>query len=791
MESRRFWLIVSLRALFAKQSPGRRGDCFVGKNTLLAMTAVGLRNEFRVTENLLSAKSTMCFVIGMLTLAGMIVMPTTTVYAGPAAPIVITLPQPDGTTFQARAWGDEWSNGMETIEGYTILLDPQSKYWVYAAPASDKNLTPAVGPEGQLVVGRDDPSGLAKHIRPPGASIPGREFTLQPAPKGQSLANVNIGAQKILVLLVGFQNRGAVGTLAGDWSDKVFGPTGSIRQYYSEVSYGNLTLAPAEETFGTVNDGVVGWLTLPYNHPNTGGNLSTANQQITRDAILAADPYVNFATFDTNGNGYISFDELHVMVVVAGYEAAYGNTCSPSVWAHEWYLDATAPIVDGKRVASSYGNGGYTQFGEWHCELGETPGHAATIGIIVHEFGHDLGLPDMYDVDGDTEGIGRWGIMGSGGWNRSGPSAYDGDSPAHPDPWSRWYEGWLTPTQVISSTLGRAIPQVETNPTVYQLLNNPNGVDWMFESYSGTGEYYLIENRQKVGFDVGLPGCGLLIWHIDESVVSNNSANANQNRRLVDLKQADGLNSLNITVGGNRGDVGDPFPGLSLNRTFNATSNPKSNLYSGSPSGVSVTNIADCSSTMTANLFVPTFGDVSPNNWAWKWIEGLYASSVTTGCGSGNYCPENNATRAQMAVLLLRAKYGSGYTPPAAAGFFTDVPTNYWAVNWIERLYTEGITNGCATNPLRYCPDSNVTRAQAAVFLLRTKYGSSYTPPPATGIFADVPTNYWAANWIEQLYIEGITTGCGTNPLLYCPENSVTRAEIAVLLARTFNLAIP
>jgi len=712
-------------------------------------------------------------------------------HAGPPAPRVYPVQQPDGTTFQARAWGDEWSNGMETIEGYTILLDPQSKYWVYAAPASDKNLTPAVGPEGQLVVGRDDPSGLAKHIRPSDASIPGREFTLQPAPKEQNLANVNTGTQKILVLLVGFQNRGPVGTLASDWSNKVFGPTGSISQYYNEVSYGNLTLAPAEETSGTVNDGVVGWLTLPYNHPNTGGNLSTANQQITRDAILAADPYVNFATFDTNGNGYISFDELHVMVVVAGYEAAYGNTCSPSVWAHEWYLEATAPIVDGKRVASSFGNGGYTQFGEWHCDKAEPPGHAATIGTIVHEFGHDLGLPDMYDVDLDTEGIGRWGIMGSGGWNRSGPSAYDGDSPAHPDPWSRWYEGWLTPTQVISSTLGRAIPQVETNPTVYQLLNNPNGVDWMFESYSGTGEYYLIENRQKVGFDVGLPGCGLLIWHIDESVVFDNSANANQNRRLVDLKQADGLNSLNITVGGNRGDVGDPFPGLSLNRTFNATSNPKSNLYSGSPSGVSVTNIADCSSTMTANLFVPTFGDVSLNNWAWKWIEGLYASSVTTGCGSGNYCPENNATRAQMAVLLLRAKYGSGYTPPAAAGFFTDVPTNYWAVNWIERLYTEGITNGCATNPLRYCPDSNVTRAQAAVFLLRTKYGSSYTPPPATGIFADVPTNYWAANWIEQLYIEGITTGCGTNPLLYCPENSVTRAEIAVLLARTFNLAIP
>jgi len=743
-------------------------------------------------ENLLSAKSTKCFVIGMLTLAGMFVMPTTTVYAGPAAPIVITLPQVDGTTFQARAWGDEWSNGMETIEGYTILLDPQSNYWVYAAPTSDSNLAPAMGTEGKLVVGRDDPSGLPKHIRPSRASIPKREF-LQPAPKGQNLANVNIGTQKILVLLVGFQNRGAVGTLASDWSNKVFGPTGSVRQYYNEVSYGNLTLAPAEETFGTVNDGVVGWLTLPYNHPNTGGNLGSANQQITRNAILAADPFVNFATFDTNGNGYISFDELHVMVVVAGYETAYGgsNSCSPSVWAHEWYLDATAPIVDGKRVASSYGNGGYTQFGEWHCELNDLPGHAATIGIIVHELGHDLGLPDMYDVDGDTEGIGRWGIMGSGGWNRSGPSAYDGDSPAHPDPWSRWVEGWLTPVRITASTLAKPIPQIETNPSVYQLLDNPNGVDWVYGSHSGTGEYYLVENRQPVGFDVGLPGCGLLIWHIDESVVFDNNANANQNRRLVDLKQADGLNSLNITVGGNRGDAGDPFPGSSLNRTFNATSNPKSNLYSSSPSGISVTNIADCSSTMTANLFVPTFGDVSPTYWAWRWIEGLYAAGVTTGCGSGNYCPEENATRAQMAVLLLRAKYDSGYNPPAFTGAFADVPIDYWAANWIDQLYTEGITSGCGTNPLLYCPDRNATRAETAVLLLRTRYGSGYTPPPATGIFADVQVDYWAANWIEQLYTEGITSGCGTDPRLYCPENSATRAEIAVLLARTFNLAIP
>jgi M6 family metalloprotease-like protein len=747
-------------------------------------------------EDLLSAKSAIHFVVGMLAFAGMFVMSTTTVYASPPAPIVVTLPQPDGTTFQARAWGDEWSNGMETIAGYTILLDLQSNYWVYAAPTSDSKLAPAMGTEGKLVVGRDDPGGLPKHIRPTRTSIPTQEVPLQSPSSGPNLTNVNTGTQKILVILVAFQNRGPVGTVASDWNDKFFGPTGSVRQYYNEVSYGNLTLAPAEETSGTANDGVVGWLTLPYNHPNTSGNLTPANLLITRDAILAADPFVNFAAFDTNGDGYISFFELHVVIVAAGYEAAYGasNTCSPSVWAHEYYLGAdvgvAAPTVDGKKVASSWGNGGYTQFGEWDCELGDMPGHAATIGVMAHELGHDLGLPDLYDVDGDTEGIGRWGIMGSGGWNRSGPTAYYGDSPAHPDPWSRWFEGWLTPVQVTSSTLAKPIQQIETNPTVYQLLDNPRGVDWVFESNSGVGEYYLVENRQQVGFDVGLPGCGLLIWHIDESVYFDNSANADQNHRLVDLKQADGLNSLDIP-NGNRGDAGDPFPGSSVNRTFNLTSNPNSNLYSGIPSGVSVTNIGDCNSTMTANLFVPSFSDVPPTDWAWKWIEALSASGVTNGCGEGNYCPQEAAARSQMAVLLLRAKNGSGYTPPPATGVFADVPADYWAANWIEQLYTEGITKGCGSDPLSYCPDSNVTRAQMAIFLLRAKYGNSYSPPPATGLFADVPIDTWAANWIEQLYTEGITTGCGTAPLLYCPDGDITRAEVAVFLARTFNLPLP
>jgi hypothetical protein len=72
-----------------------------------------------------------------------------------------------------------------------------------------------------------------------------------------------------------------------------------------------------------------------------------------------------------------------------------------------------------------------------------------------------------------------------------------------------------------------------------------------------------------------------------------------------------------------------------------------------------------------------------------------------------------------MAVFLLKAKHGAGYTPPEAAGIFSDVPTNYWAADWIEQLYEEGITGGCSTSPLQYCPDASVSRDQMAVFLTR------------------------------------------------------------------------
>jgi hypothetical protein len=184
------------------------------------------------------------------------------------------------------------------------------------------------------------------------------------------------------------------------------------------------------------------------------------------------------------------------------------------------------------------------------------------------------------------------------------------------------------------------------------------------------------------------------------------------------------------------------------------------------------------------------FVDMAASYWAQDSIYKIYYAGITKGCDEDpmRYCPEMEVTRDQMAVFLGRGIHGSSFTPPPATGIFSDVPKSYWAAAWIEQFYKDGITGGCGTNPLRYCPTNPVTRAQMAIFLLRAKHGSNYKPPAATGIFDDVPVTYWAADWIEQLSKEGITKGCGINPLRYCPEASVTRAQMAVFIVRTFGL---
>ncbi len=181
------------------------------------------------------------------------------------------------------------------------------------------------------------------------------------------------------------------------------------------------------------------------------------------------------------------------------------------------------------------------------------------------------------------------------------------------------------------------------------------------------------------------------------------------------------------------------------------------------------------------------FADVPQSSAFHAPVETIIRDGITAGCGGGNYCPSASITRAQMAVFLLRAEHGSAYVPPPATGtVFGDVHQGDFAADWIEQLYAEGITGGCqAGTPPKYCPSSSVTRGQMSVFLLKIYHGTGYAPPAATGVFSDVPTTSPFAPWVEELSRLAVTSGCGGS--LYCPNNAVTRGQMAVFLAKTFH----
>lgn len=209
-------------------------------------------------------------------------------------------------------------------------------------------------------------------------------------------------------------------------------------------------------------------------------------------------------------------------------------------------------------------------------------------------------------------------------------------------------------------------------------------------------------------------------------------------------------------------------------------------LPAGSINDVVITNPSGLSGTLP-NGYVSNFLDVDAGSGFRDYIGGLVANGLTVGCGGGNYCPLSPVTRQQMAVFLLRGKFGLCYTPPPCTGtVFDDVPCSGGGFDpWIEALAGLSITGGCGGN--NYCPTNPVNRQQMAVFLLKALEGSDYVPPACTvESFTDVPCTNPFAPWIYELALRQITGGCGTN--LYCPTNIANRQQMAVFLVKTFSL---
>jgi M6 family metalloprotease-like protein len=512
------------------------------------------------------------FCQGMLAMVFCLMLTSEPALAVPADPTrTFDAIQPDGTTkLVLRVVGDERNGRLVTKDGYTVIKDADGWY-CYAVLNAAGDLTASslranvseersttersfltqipLGLAATNMTGKPDPNAIARSVDP--------SLTM----RGTNTTN------NVLLILIRFTDE--TNTYPpGDFTSLVNGPSwdlGSLKQYFTEVSYGAFT----------VDGTVVGFYTAANNQIYYGyDNGWTRAAELAREAIVAAQGAgVNFASFDNDGNGNV--DGLFIVHVGPGAES--GDHTYP--WSHSWSLtDAgLAPVyASGKTINA------YTMEPEMVWS-----GTRATIGVYAHEYGHAIGLPDLYDTDYSSSGIGNWCLMAGGSWN--GPGG-NGMSPSHPSGWCKQRKGWLSVTSLEYDATNSPITQAETNQTCFKLRS----------TVMASTEYFLVENRQRTGFDAYLPGCGIAIWHVDDTRTNN----ADDAHRWVDMEEADN------TPPSQAGD-------LWINKTFSGVSAPNSRTYGGILTSVEVKVLSTaCASTMYADLKVGRIGDTDGDGLA-------------------------------------------------------------------------------------------------------------------------------------------------------------------------------
>jgi hypothetical protein len=340
--------------------------------------------------------------------------------------------------------------------------------------------------------------------------------------------------------------------------------------------------------------------------------------------------------------------------------------------------------------------------------------------------------------------------------------------------------GFFDPGAGFSNRLGASVPGVIVNgvsftsPTSITLDLNTVGAAFGPRTVTITNPDGQSRTSSAPILTLGPGGAGPTVLSIAPSSGDADTAAA------VEITGTDFVTGASVTIGGL------PATGVTVPNATTADATTPA-LSPGTLNDVTLVNPDTQSGTLFAAWFAD-FVDVPQADIFHASVEKIFRAAITAGCSAGTYCRDGSVTRAQMAVFLLKSKFGAGHVPPACTGIFGDVACPSLFADWVEQLYAGGITGGCQASPLLYCPDSPVTRAQMATFLLKASLGSSYAPPNCTGlVFDDVPCTGGAFDpWIEDLSARGVTGGCGSGA--YCPDAPNTRGQMAVFLVKAFSL---
>jgi M6 family metalloprotease-like protein len=482
-------------------------------------------------------------------------------FAVTAFPEQINFKQPDGKSLTIQMMGDEFMHWAKTSDGYTIMFNKDG-FYEYATLDQKGDMIPsgvvATDPENRKGKDQAFVSQLTKDLFYSKSQLSVLESIKQMRDKEAkaSKAFPTTGNRRLIVILMSTpdkpftKTRNEFNNLFNQIGYNAEGGMGSVKDLYSENSRGQLNLTTD----------VVGPYTANQNMAYYGNNTNGNARALISEAINKANPIVNYANYDNDNDGNV--DGIYVIFAGHGEEAGGGADC---IWSHKWGI---SPVyLDGVRIST------YACSPELRGAFGTSITH---IGVICHEFGHVMGSRDFYDTNGSAggafTGTGSWDLMAGGSWNGGGAT------PAHHNPYNKIYLfNWAT-AKTLTSRETVTLHNAEYNNSYYRINTRT------------ANEYFLLENRQKVGFDVGLAGHGLVVFHVN----GNNLSNQSYPQGLYPVCASATTNPTYYQASyGRINSGGCPFPGTTNKTALTDVTIPNMKSWAGANTNKPITNIVE------------------------------------------------------------------------------------------------------------------------------------------------------------------------------------------------------